>query len=66
MLFYIWRRRQNRYKFKKEEIFDEILDRGHLDSDEQVNTAAVLNGSIIDEDEGTPNPYSQVIAINIS
>jgi len=34
MTYYIWRRRASRYKFKKEEIFDEILDRGHLDSEE--------------------------------
>ena len=33
MLVYIWKRRQSRYKFKKDEIFDEILDRGHLESD---------------------------------
>lgn len=26
MVIYIWRRRANRYKFKKDEIFDEILD----------------------------------------
>lgn len=34
MVIYIWRKRRNRYKFKKDEIFDEILDRGHLESDD--------------------------------
>jgi FtsZ-interacting cell division protein ZipA len=34
MVYYIWKKRSSRYKFKKDEIFDEILDRGHLDSDD--------------------------------
>ena len=39
------------YKQYIQKIFDEILDRGHLDSDEQVGSNPVLNGSIIDEEE---------------
>jgi len=47
MLVYIWKRRQNKYKFKKDEIFDEILDRGHLESEVDMPTHT-LNDSFND------------------
>jgi len=36
MVFYIWRRRRNRFKFKKDEIFDEILDRGNIEEEDEM------------------------------
>ena len=70
MVVYIWRRRQNRYKFKKDEIFDEILDRGHLESDDHIPESTVLNDSFADEGENAEPRFnqmltSQMIATNI-
>jgi uncharacterized protein YpmB len=45
MVVYIWKKRRNRYKFKKDEIFDEILDRGHLESEDDMPYTNKLNES---------------------
>lgn len=71
MVIYIWKRRRNRFKFKKDEIFDEILDRGHLESDDNMAEASVMNDSMSEDNnscyEDTPESgvTQQIIAINI-
>lgn len=61
MVVYIWKRRQNRYKFKKDEIFDEILDRGHLESDDHIaESSMVLNDSFNDGDDDHPQFQSKL------
>ena len=56
MAFYLWRRRRNRFKFKKDEIFDEILDRGHLESEDDMPHTNRLNDSFNEEDSFTDRP----------
>lgn len=55
MVIYIWKRRANRYKFKKDEIFDEILDRGHMESD-HIPESNTLNDSFGDGEENVEHP----------
>lgn len=48
MVFYIWKRRANRYKFKKDEIFDEILDTPDQDTGQGNAMYSKINDSFND------------------
>jgi len=55
MIFFVYKRHKNRFKFKKEEIFDEILDRGHLESTEDMPYTSRLNDSFNEDRKDRPS-----------